>query len=423
MLLKNVALPLCDTYPATLLIATLSPVASRASPDLFCLVEPHSNTGSSPTENNYEKPLMLSNRQLTDEQLRLIEPRLTPARRAELLPALNAAIDRFEINDNTRRLAAYLSNLLHESNGLACFVENLNYSAQRLTQVWPRRFPTLTSAQPYAHNPTRLAEHTYAGRMGNGPEGSGDGAKFIGRGGIQRTGRKAYQRVLEALGLPVTTQPELLEQPRYAALSDALFWSDSKLNPLADCLMGVRTAAEQRTLTSICRRINGGTNGLDERVRLYWRTLAILERAPHAVTAAQLLDQKIAADPLIPTPETHTAWQIAVLATDPKAVAQAESSTVAAQQKAASYIDLAEELPPSALKSGAQSLQARAGAPALQALATIGAALKAGEIAVWFGVIVVLLALCFFAYRFRADLRRLGVIALHKTWEALKSES
>lgn len=361
--------------------------------------------------------------QLTDNDLRLIEPRLTPARRAELLPHLNAAVARFQINANPRRLAAYLSNLLHESNGLTRFRENLNYSAARLHEVWPTRFRTVASAAPYVHNPRALAEHVYGGRMGNRPEGSGDGFNFCGRGGIQRTGAKGYARVLEALGLPVLTNPELLEQPRYAALSDALYWSDNKLNALADCLRGVRDAAEHRTLTAICQKINGGTNGLADRVRLYWRTLAILNSETHAGQAHALLDQKLAAHPDIPTPETHTPAQIAAVAADPAAAAQAEAATVAAQQKAASYIDLAEQVPASALRTAATTVRARAGGHLLGGLSALGAALKAGEIAVWLGLLVALLAAGYFAYRFRADLKRLGLMALHKTWEALKNES
>ncbi|ABL00588.1 chitinase-like protein [Pelobacter propionicus DSM 2379] len=101
--------------------------------------------------------------------------------------ALNSAMERFQIND-TPRMTAFLAQVGHESGQLTRLTENLNYSAKRLMQVWPRRFPSLERARAYEKNPQKLANLVYAGRLGNGGEGSGDGWRFRGRGLIQLTG-------------------------------------------------------------------------------------------------------------------------------------------------------------------------------------------------------------------------------------------
>lgn len=185
-------------------------------------------------------------------------------------PMINVVIDRFEVN-TPLRLANFLGNVAHESRRFEGLVENMNYSAKRLAQVWPRRFGRAVTeggrvigydatspndaAYQYSGNPQRLASFVYANRMGNGPEASGDGWKYRGRGLIHVTGRDNYIRTGKELGLDLINHPETLESPLYAALSAGQFWFDRGLNQLAD----------KDDREAICLRVNGGTNGLDER--------------------------------------------------------------------------------------------------------------------------------------------------------------
>jgi putative chitinase len=181
------------------------------------------------------------------------------------VPPLNAAMDRFEIADD-RRAAAFLAQIAQESGELCRLVENLNYSAGRLMQVWPKRFPTLKSARPYERNPEKLANYVYASRLGNGDQASGDGWRFRGRGLIQTTGRANYRSAGSALSLNLESQPELLEALDAAALSAAWFWKSHGLNELADS----GGAGDEEDFETISIRINGGRAGLDAR-KAYWK--------------------------------------------------------------------------------------------------------------------------------------------------------
>lgn len=201
---------------------------------------------------------------ITEAQLKQIMP--TSSNTAVWIKALNEAMERFEINTHHRG-AAFLAQIAHESGELGRLVENLNYSAKRLMQVWPSRFSTLAKAQHYERNPEKLANYVYADRLGNGDEASGDGWKFRGRGLIQVTGRGNYQKAAKALGLALEQQPELLEQPGPAALSAAQFWQSHDLNEFADDRNNENDAAD---FVTISIRINGGRAGLNERKR-YWQ--------------------------------------------------------------------------------------------------------------------------------------------------------
>lgn len=180
-------------------------------------------------------------------------------------PALNSAMARFGI-DSPARAAAFLAEVAHESNELRHLVENLNYSAERLVQVWPRRFPTLDFARQYDRQPERIANYVYANRLGNGDAASGDGWRFRGRGLLQTTGRDNYRAAGQALALPLEAEPERLETPEVAALAAAQFWRSHGLNELADTSDGPAGDANFETITI---RINGGRVGLDAR-RQYW---------------------------------------------------------------------------------------------------------------------------------------------------------
>lgn len=207
---------------------------------------------------------------LTEQQLAAIMPACPNP--AIWTMALNSAMERFQIND-TPRMTAFLAQVGHESGQLTRLTENLNYSAKRLMQVWPRRFPSLERARAYEKNPQKLANLVYAGRLGNGGEGSGDGWRFRGRGLIQLTGRGNYRAAGRGIGLPLEQQPGLLEQPEPAALSAAWFWESHGLNELADKRNDDDDSEDFITIT---RRINGGTVGLKERLSLWAKARQVL---------------------------------------------------------------------------------------------------------------------------------------------------
>lgn len=154
--------------------------------------------------------------------------RFAPAGRADVLQEIAARMSDFEAVGITTRLRFqhFITQAAVETQGLTRLEENLNYSAKRLTQVWPKRFPNMSAALPYANNPQALANKTYGGRLGN--KVSGDGWLYRGSGIFDTTGRENYAKA------GYEDHPELLRQPK-AALSSALkYWSDHNLNPLAD---------------------------------------------------------------------------------------------------------------------------------------------------------------------------------------------
>lgn len=180
--------------------------------------------------------------------------------------ALAAAATRYDI-DTAARIASFLAQTGHESGQFNRIVESLVYStAQRLMTVWPKRFPTPASAAPYVRNEQRLANFVYANRIGNGDVQSGDGYKYRGRGLIQVTGRSNYQACGKVLGLDLLDNPDLLLQPRNAALSAAWFWDSRGLNALADDRTDDNDLED---FTAITKAINGGTQGLKERFALF----------------------------------------------------------------------------------------------------------------------------------------------------------
>lgn len=200
--------------------------------------------------------------QIKPQQLLAILP---DARRAAggFLDALNTAMARFRI-DSPVRIAAFLAQVGHESAQLTRLTEGLNYSAQGLANTWPKRFATPVGgpnaeAMRLQRNPEAIANSAYASRNGNGAEETGDGWRYRGRGIVQITGRANYRAAGQALGVDLEQNPELLEQPLYAALSAAWFWSEHGLNELADA----------GRFEAITRRINGGLNGQAERVALW----------------------------------------------------------------------------------------------------------------------------------------------------------
>lgn len=179
--------------------------------------------------------------------------------------ALNPALEHYAINSKAR-MAAFLSQIGHESSQFNVLIENLNYSAQRLTKVFPKRFPNLEIAAQYEKNQEKLGNYVYANRMGNGPVASGDGFKFRGRGLIQITGRSNYTTLSTILGVDLIKTPDELLKPALAATSAAWFWASRGLNELAD---DETDDNDLEDFTAITKRINGGTAGLKERLMLF----------------------------------------------------------------------------------------------------------------------------------------------------------
>jgi putative chitinase len=173
----------------------------------------------------------------------------------------------YDIADTKERTAAFIAQLAHESGGFNTVIENLNYSAEGLTRVFPRYFPTLELANQYARNPEKIANRVYANRMKNGDEASGDGWKFRGRGLVQLTGRDNYTKFAQSLEMDVDATVEYLETPSGAAVGAGWFWDTNKLNSYCD----------KNDFIGLTKRINGGTNGLADRQHHYEVALQYLK--------------------------------------------------------------------------------------------------------------------------------------------------
>ena len=166
---------------------------------------------------------------------------------------------KFQIN-TPLRLAHFLAQCGHESGGFRATQENLNYSAKGLAGIFKKYFPTEASAAPYARQPQKIASKVYGGRMGNGPEASGEGYKFRGRGYIQLTGKENYTAFGKSIGEDMTVNPDVVAS-KYALLSAAWFFSKNGLHKIAD------EGASDTVVTKITKRVNGGTIGLPDRIK------------------------------------------------------------------------------------------------------------------------------------------------------------
>ena len=175
---------------------------------------------------------------------------------------------KFEIN-TPLRLSHFLAQAGHESGNFKLVKENLNYSAAGLMGTFKKYFPTQVLADSYARKPEKIANKVYGGRMGNGDEASGDGAKFCGRGYIQLTGKNNYQEFFKSMELDVNSDPTIVAS-EYALASAAWFWSKNRLNKLAD------GGATEAVVTSITKRVNGGTIGLDDRIKHFKEFYALV---------------------------------------------------------------------------------------------------------------------------------------------------
>jgi putative chitinase len=181
------------------------------------------------------------------------------------LQPLEDTFAKYDIN-TLERQAAFIGQCAHESGNFKTLEENLNYKPEALMRVWPSRFPDIATAMKYAHNPEMIANKVYGGRMGNGPEETGDGWKYHGRGLIQLTGKENYANCGSGIGVDLLSNPNLLNTPEYAALSAGWFWGKRGLNLLAD-------SGDIETMT---KRINGGLIGLEDRKAKIAKALAVL---------------------------------------------------------------------------------------------------------------------------------------------------
>jgi putative chitinase len=188
--------------------------------------------------------------------------------------AVAAACQEFNI-DTPQRIAGFLSQCAHESGGFERLQENLNYSADGMAGIWPRRFAVLGPdnkpvkkdgknqpnkfALALHRKPEMIANVVYSGRMGNGPTESGEGWLYRGRGLKQLTGKDNHRACSAGLGVDLVSNPDLLLEPVYAARSAAWFWATNKCNVFAD-------AGDVEGLT---KRINGGLIGIDDRKKRY----------------------------------------------------------------------------------------------------------------------------------------------------------
>ena len=176
--------------------------------------------------------------------------------------------DKFEIN-TPLRLAHFLAQCGHESGGFRLVKENLNYSAKGLMGIFKKYFPNEALAKAYERKPEKIANKVYGGRMGNGDEASGDGAKYCGRGFIQLTGKTNYQAFFKSIGADVNTDPSSVAT-QYPLASAAWFFNKNGLHKLAD------GGATDTVVTSITKRVNGGTIGLPDRIKHFKEYYSLL---------------------------------------------------------------------------------------------------------------------------------------------------
>lgn len=203
---------------------------------------------------------------ITNDQLKQLLPGNSNI--DEWAEALNSILPEYEIN-TVERIAAFIAQCAHESANFTRLEENLNYRWQTLRKVFPKYFPTDAIAQDYASRPNKkeaIANRAYANRMGNGPEESGDGYRYRGRGLIQLTGKNNYTAFANSLDIPVEEAAEYLETFDGAVQSACWFWDTNKLNKWAD----------EGDMVTLTKRINGGTNGLEDRIKHYKHALKVL---------------------------------------------------------------------------------------------------------------------------------------------------
>lgn len=186
----------------------------------------------------------------------------------EILAMIPDTAAKFDIN-TPLRLAHFLAQCSHESIHFTATEENLNYSAKGLLTIFKKYFPTQALANAYARNPRKIASRVYGNRMGNGPEGSGEGYKYRGRGYIQLTGKDNYTSFGDAIGEDLVNDPDRVAT-EFPLLSAAWFFKRGGLEKLAD------TGYNNAVVTNITKRVNGGTIGLADRINEFRKFYKLL---------------------------------------------------------------------------------------------------------------------------------------------------
>ena len=201
--------------------------------------------------------------ELTKEQLKQLLPKNPYI--DHWFGALSKLLPDYEIN-TPKRIAAFIAQCSHESGGFTALKENLNYRAASLRKTFAKYFPTDELAQQYAGKGEMIANRVYANRMGNGNEASGDGYRYCGRGLIQLTGKDNYTRFAESTEQSVEEASEHLLTFEGCVQSAAWFWEANNLNQWAD----------KGDIVTLTKRINGGTIGLEDRIKHYNEAIHLL---------------------------------------------------------------------------------------------------------------------------------------------------
>ena len=178
--------------------------------------------------------------------------------------ALSQLLPDYEIN-TPQRIASFIAQCAHESGSFVFLTENLNYKAESLMKIFPKYFTEMSLAKAYERKPEKIANRIYASRMGNGDEASGDGYKYRGRGLIQLTGKTNYTWFAASLEISPEEAAEYTQTFEGAAQSACWFWETNKLNQWAD----------KGDIVTLTKRINGGTIGLEDRIKHYEHALHV----------------------------------------------------------------------------------------------------------------------------------------------------
>jgi putative chitinase len=201
--------------------------------------------------------------ELTKEQLKQLLPKNPYINQWH--NALSQLLPDYEIN-TAKRIASFVAQCAHESGSFVFLTENLNYKAESLLKVFPKYFKDMATAKAYEKKPEKIANKIYADRMGNGNEASGDGWRYRGRGLIQLTGKTNYTWFAASLEISPEEAAEYTQTFEGAAQSACWFWETNKLNQFAD----------SGDIVTMTKRINGGTIGLDDRIKHYEHALHVL---------------------------------------------------------------------------------------------------------------------------------------------------
>lgn len=200
---------------------------------------------------------------ITTEQLHKLIPTNTHVE--EWQKVLVDMLPKYNIN-TTKRIAAFITQCAYESQDFNTLKENLNYRAESLMSTFKKYFPTIELANEYAHNKEAIANKVYANRMGNGDEASGDGYRYCGRGLLQITGKSNYQTFANWSQIDIVDIPEYLTTYVGAIHGACWFWDQRNCN----------LSADSRDIVGLTKKINGGINGLNERIIRYKYAVNIL---------------------------------------------------------------------------------------------------------------------------------------------------